>query len=51
MVDFQFGVVMFNGPIAPEPVVSATDVVPVTVPAPVIVPVVEAVNDRAFFIL
>jgi len=38
-----FGVVSVNDPIVPEPVVSATDVVPVTVPVPVIVPVVDAV--------
>lgn len=39
-----FGVTIFNGPIAPEPLVRVIDVVPVIVAVPVIVPVVDAVN-------
>ena len=38
-----FGVVSVNDPIAPEPLVNATDVEPLTVAVPVIVPVVDAV--------
>jgi hypothetical protein len=38
-----FGVVNVREPIAPEPVANATDVVPVTVPVPVIAPEVDAV--------
>jgi hypothetical protein len=39
----RFGVVNVRDPIAPEPVLNATDVVPVTVPVPVIAPEVDAV--------
>ena len=38
-----FGVVRVRGPIAPEPLLKATEVVPLIVPAPVIAPEVEAV--------
>ncbi len=34
----MFGVLKVNGPIAPEPLLKATDVVPVIVPVPVMVP-------------
>ncbi len=44
MFAVQFGVAIFNEPIAPDPLVNAADVVPVTVPLVcVIVPVPEAV--------
>ena len=39
----RFGVLRVSGPISPEPLLRATEVVPVIVPAPVMFPVVDAV--------